>query len=130
MSVRVLIADDSAEYREILAGMAQSLGWEVRLCADGAAALAAARAAPPRLAILDVGLPDMDGRELCRRLKAAAGGGLPVVLISGSYRPDQDRIRGAAGGADAFLAKPFRLSELSAKAKSLLEEYGGEDTAR
>ncbi|HBL19221.1 MAG: hypothetical protein A2X36_03115 [Elusimicrobia bacterium GWA2_69_24] len=131
MSVRVLIADDSAEYRDILAGMAGSLGWEAQVCADGASAIETARRVRPQLAILDIGLPDMDGFALCRGLRALPGAEqLPVILISGTYRRDEDRLRGLSDGAIDFLEKPFRLAELISKAKALARDYGGEDTAR
>lgn len=119
---RVLIVDDSPEYRDILTGVAQSRGWEAEAREDAGSALESIRAALPDLVILDLALPDMDGFAFCKRIRAdEALAWIPVLMVTGTYRKDEDRLRGMESGADDYIVKPFRVAELVEKAESLIQ---------
>jgi signal transduction histidine kinase len=112
-SVRVLLADDNADMRDYLARL---LGqrWLVETVADGAAALAAARAQPPDLVLADVMMPELDGFELLRELRAdPRTHTIPVILLS-ARADEAARVEGMEAGADAYLVKPFSSRELLA----------------
>jgi putative two-component system response regulator len=116
---RVLVADDTpsiqALYKKLLAGH----GHEVTAVGDGEAALEAVQQHRPDVIILDVGMPKVDGFEVCRRLKSDPATRLtPVVLVTG-LTDLSDRIRGIEAGADEFLSKPVHPHELRARVASL-----------
>ena len=107
---RVLVADDEEGTRSLMTEMLRYAGFDVVEARDGLEALVRAREAPPDLALLDVMMPGMDGREVCRRMGAdPALTHVPVVLHSAADERDVDW-RGC--GADAFLHKPFRIARL------------------
>jgi DNA-binding response OmpR family regulator len=107
---RVLVADDEEGTRALMAEMLSHSGFDVVQAHDGTEALARARATPPDLALVDVMMPGMDGREVCRRMGAdPALTHVPVILHSSADERDVDW-RGV--GADAFLQKPFRIAQL------------------
>ena len=112
MSLRVLIVDDDAAFRAMLA---QGLGdaYEVHQAATGADAICLASEILPNIAVLDVNMPGMNGYELCNSLKADLPD-LRVVFISGDDTPEK-RIAAYDAGADDFMAKPFRIIELTLK---------------
>lgn len=129
-ALRVLIIDDSEEYRDIITEAMRSQGWDPRACEDGASGLERARELRPSLVIMDVALPDTDGYALCRELRGdPALKDIPVIMVTGTYREDEDRERGMEAGADDYVVKPFRLMELIDKAKALVKAHGGKDTA-
>jgi signal transduction histidine kinase len=116
----VLVVDDEAENREILSLLLQAQGLTVTTAEDGEAALSAVADAPPDLILLDVRMPGIDGFEVCHRLKAdPLTVFIPVVILT-ALGGAPERIKGAAAGADDFLAKPFDAVELTTRAKSLL----------
>ncbi|MFB3817160.1 MAG: HD-GYP domain-containing protein [Candidatus Methylomirabilales bacterium] len=116
---RLLIAEDDAEGRELLVAIAESLGYDAVAVADGEAALAAASHERVDLVLSDVGMPRLDGFELCRRLKAAPATRLiPVVLITGIG--EEFRATGIEAGADEFLGKPVSRHELNLRLRALL----------
>lgn len=118
-AARILIADDDAGTRELLASLIQDLGYEAQAVPDGEAAVAAATARPPDLILSDVNMPGLNGLDLCRRLKAEpATRLLPVVLITASG--EEFKLEGIEAGADDFLAKPFSTGELRARVRALL----------
>jgi PAS domain S-box-containing protein len=109
---RVLLVDDSRDAAETLARLLRRLGHEVAVAHDGPAALDAAAAFAPDLALLDIGLPGMDGYELARRLRAdPARGGLQLVAVTG-YGSAADRRRARDAGFDEHLVKPVALDDL------------------
>ncbi|TQM82755.1 DNA-binding response OmpR family regulator [Saccharothrix saharensis] len=114
----VLLAEDDPAIAEPLSRALQREGYTVRVVADGPGALTAAEHSGVDLLVLDLGLPGMDGLEVCRRLRAA-GRGLPVLMLTA--RSDEvDFVVGLDAGADDYVAKPFRLAELMARIRALL----------
>ncbi|KQQ36288.1 two-component system response regulator [Duganella sp. Leaf126] len=114
----LLIVEDD---RELAHGLCSSLaqsGYSADVAADGRAAIAACAAASYDLVVLDLGLPDLDGLEVLRRLRA---GGLaaPVLILTARIELD-DRVSGLDAGGDDYLAKPFELPELEARIRALL----------
>ncbi len=117
MSV-VLLAEDDPAIAEPLSRALQREGYRVLVVADGLGALDAAEHSGVDLLVLDLGLPGMDGLEVCRRLRAG-GRGLPVLMLTA--RSDEvDFVVGLDAGADDYVAKPFRLAELMARIRALL----------
>ncbi len=109
---RVLIVDDNGDAADMLAEALSIAGHTTRTAGDGPSALAAAEVFRPDIALLDIGLPVMDGYELAKRLRTLPGlSALRVVAVSG-YGQDADRRRSAAAGFDAHLVKPVELDEL------------------
>ena len=114
----ILVIDDERALRETLAYNLRRSGFQVRTAGDGAAGLAAARAEPPDLILLDVLLPGgMDGFELCRLLRHDLR--CPIVLIS-ALSEEVDRVVGLEVGADDYVVKPFSTVELLARIKAHL----------
>lgn len=111
--VRVLVADDEDDIRDLVClAVAKAGGTVVRSVADGAEALAAARADRPDLAVLDVSMPGATGIQVCEALRADPdGAGIRILLLSAAVAPD-DVARGLAAGADAYLSKPFGVAAL------------------
>jgi two-component system, OmpR family, response regulator MprA len=115
---RVLVVEDDAEIADVLRRMLHQEGHEVRSAADGLEALEAAEQFVPDLVVLDLGLPRLDGLEVCRRLRGA-GDRTPVLMLTARDTVD-DRVAGLDAGADDYLVKPFALRELKARLRALL----------
>ena len=114
---KVLLAEDDPAISEPLARARRREGSEVDVAPDGEPALPQAELAPD-LVVLDLGLPKMDGLEVCRRLRAQ-GGTVPVLVLTA--RADEvDTVVGLDAGADDYVTKPFRLAELLARTRALL----------
>ena len=116
--VRILIVDDDRSLREALRRTLVLAGYETISAADGEAALAHVSAAAPDAVVLDVGLPDIDGLEVSRRLRAA-GNRVPILMLT-ARDAIEDRIDGLDAGADDYLVKPFDVGELKARLRALL----------
>ena len=99
-------------------------GFEPRVCASAREAIAHFSAAPPALAILDVGLPDMNGFELLRHLQALPGGRQVPMLFLTARSAEIDRVVGLELGADDYVAKPFSPRELVARVRTILRRSG------
>lgn len=116
----VLIADDDADILLLVKAILERSGHEVVAVSDGAEALASVRSRKPDLAVLDIAMPEVDGLEVLRRLRAdATTSDLPVVLLSARAQ-EADVERGFAIGASAYLKKPFSPRELADHVAGLL----------
>ncbi|MGX7827722.1 response regulator transcription factor [Actinokineospora sp. 24-640] len=117
MSV-VLLAEDDTAIAEPLSRALHREGYQVVVVGDGHRALELASAGGLDILVLDLGLPGLDGLDVCRRLRAA-GRGIPVLMLTA--RADEvDFVVGLDAGADDYVAKPFRLAELLARIRALL----------
>lgn len=117
MKPRILIVEDEPGIADTLQYALRTEGFEPTCCATGEEALAAARAEPPALVILDVGLPDTSGFEVFKRLRAISD--VPVVFLTA--RSDEiDRVVGLELGADDYINKPFSPRELVARVRGIL----------
>ncbi|HEY9761279.1 MAG TPA: response regulator [Trichocoleus sp.] len=116
----VLIVDDSSTLREMIAGLLINAGMTVIEAKDGVEAKKMIESNPPDLVVLDIVMPNMNGYELCRWIKnTPATQTLPVVICS-SKSEEFDRYWGMKQGADAYIAKPFRPSDMVDTVKQLL----------
>lgn len=124
----VLIVEDEPAIADVERLYLTQAGYGVQVERDGTAGLAAIRARRPVAVVLDVGLPGMDGIELCRALRAA-GDWTPVIFVTA--RDDEvDRVLGLELGADDYLTKPFSPRELVARIRSVLRRHEGPPTDR
>ena len=115
--MKVLIVDDDRALREALRRALTLAGYDTVLAADGEEALALAGTGPDAV-VLDVGLPGMDGLEVCRALRAS-GDRVPVLMLT-ARDAIADRIDGLDAGADDYLVKPFDVGELKARLRALV----------
>jgi putative two-component system response regulator len=116
----VLVCDDQQDNLDLLVASLGPLGYEVLPALDGPTALAIARRSQPDVVLLDVMMPEMDGFEVCRRLKADVDTRLlPVVFVTG-LDSREARLRGLDAGATEFLSKPFDLTELEVRVRNLV----------
>ena len=120
------MVDDCATDRDQVAEALRAEGFEVLEAASGGDALVLTRRFAPDVVVLDIRLPDADGFEVCRALKAASLGLLPVLHLSSSSASEQSRTRGLDAGADSYLARPFDPSELRAAVNSLVRIKRGD----
>jgi two-component system response regulator MprA len=121
-NARILIVEDDRSMRDVLRFALSAGGFNVALAENAQHGLSQLAAAPPDAVVLDVGLPDMDGLALCRRLRRA-GNGVPVLMVS-ARAGIEHRIHGLEAGADDYLAKPFAVGELRARLRALLRRVG------
>ncbi|MFN2645348.1 MAG: adenylate/guanylate cyclase domain-containing protein [Burkholderiales bacterium] len=120
MPARILVVDDQRSNVQMMAGVLEARGYAVAMANDGAQALEQVRALPPDLVVADILMPNMDGYELCRRLRGAPETALlPIILVT-SVDAQGERVKGLEAGADDFLAKPVNWEELFARVRSLL----------
>jgi DNA-binding response OmpR family regulator len=122
MSRTILLVDDDALMRRSLAFHLEQAGYRVHTSADAEDALAFVRNAPPDLAILDIGLPGMDGLDALRELKALYN--LPVIFLT-ARRRELDEVVGLELGADDYITKPFDVDVVLAHIKAVLRRSGG-----
>jgi DNA-binding response OmpR family regulator len=117
MGLRVLIVEDQADIAANIWDFLERRGYVVDHAAEGEAGLARALAGDLDVIVLDLGLPRLDGLDLCRRLRQA-GHGVPVLMLTARDTLD-DKLRGFAEGADDYLVKPFAMRELEARIQSV-----------
>jgi two-component system OmpR family response regulator len=121
---RVLVVDDEPSIVDAVATALRYEGFEVREAVTGRAALAAAQEDPPDLVVLDVMLPDLDGLEVTRRLRAD-GIRVPILFLT-ARDSVEDKVAGLTVGGDDYVTKPFSLAEIVARAHAILRRTQGE----
>ncbi|MCA9972011.1 MAG: response regulator transcription factor [Anaerolineales bacterium] len=117
----ILVADDEANIRDLARMYLEKDGFQVTTVTDGAQALAQVKQAPPDLLVLDLMMPEVDGWEVCRRLRM--DGNLPILMLT-ARDDDIDKIVGLEMGADDYLTKPFNPRELVARVRAILRRAG------
>lgn len=122
----VLIVDDEASVVEVVSLYLEREGFAVRQAHDGKQALAALNERRPTLVVLDLMLPQVDGLQVMRRLRSAAGDDVPVIMLTARSQ-ETDRIYGLEMGADDYVTKPFSPAELVARVKAVLRRTGTKD---
>lgn len=127
--MRLLVVDDEADLADAIARGLRREGYAVDVAHDGESALDKIRLTPYDLVCLDITMPRMDGREVCRRLRDDPTDHPPRVLMLTARDTVDDRIAGLDDGADDYLVKPFAFSELSARIRSLLRRQPSTTTS-
>ena len=117
----MLVVDDERRYRELLDMNLSRRGYRVRQAVDGLGALNAVEAEEPDLVVLDLKLPDIDGYEVCRRIRAFSR--VPIIMLTARAEP-KEKIRGLTAGADDYVTKPFSAEELLARVDAVLRRAG------
>jgi two-component system OmpR family response regulator len=120
--VRVLVVDDESTLAELVSMALRYEGWEVRSAGDGMSAVRTAREFRPDAVVLDIGLPDIDGLEVLRRMRAEASE-LPVLFLT-ARDAVEDRIAGLTAGGDDYVTKPFSLEEVVLRLRALMRRTG------
>jgi two-component system response regulator MprA len=116
--VRILVVDDDLAVRRSIDRALRLEGYDVVTVGSGGEALETLALAPPDALILDLQLPDLDGLQVCQRMRAS-GDDTPVLMLTARQAID-DRVQGLDAGADDYLVKPFALAELLARLRALL----------
>jgi two-component system response regulator MprA len=116
--MKILVVDDDRALREALRRALTLAGYDIRLADGGAAALEALAQALPDAVVLDVAMPDIDGLEVCRRIRRL-GNRVPILMLT-ARDAVADRIDGLDAGADDYMVKPFDIGELAARLRALL----------
>jgi two-component system, OmpR family, response regulator BaeR len=124
MTPTILIVEDEPALSSLVADYVAAAGWTPSVIADGAAALAAIRAHPPTLLVLDLMLPGLDGLSVCRAVRAFST--LPIIMVTAQVQ-EIDRLLGLDSGADDYVCKPFSPRELVARIKVQLRRLGPPD---
>jgi two-component system OmpR family response regulator len=119
---RILVVDDEPYITDLLGAALRFEGFEVEVAESGAGALAASRSSQHDMVLLDLMLPDIDGIEVCRRLRAE-GNVVPVLFLTARDATD-DKVAGFGAGADDYVTKPFSLDELVARMHAVLRRAG------
>src|ERR1700694_1085351 len=122
---RVLVVDDERSITDAVATALRYEGFDVEEVFTGRAALASAQDDPPDLMVLDIMLPDLDGLEVTRRLRAD-GVKVPVLFLT-ARDAVEDKITGLTVGGDDYMTKPFSLGELVARARAILRRTHGDE---
>ena len=116
-AARILLVDDEVSIQRAVAPLLRSRGYEVDIAGTGADALKTAADRPPDLIVLDLGLPDIDGTEVCRRLRATSQ--VPIIVLS-ALGGEADKVNALDLGADDYVTKPFGPEELLARLRVAL----------
>ena len=116
--VRVLVVDDEANLTELLSMALRYEGWEVKSAATGSSAVRACREFAPDAVVLDMMLPDFDGMEVLRRIRAE-NASVPVLFLTAKDAVE-DRVAGLTAGGDDYVTKPFSLEEVVARVRALM----------
>ncbi len=124
---RILLVDDEVPIQRAVAPLLRARGYEVDLAGTGRDALKLAAGQPPDLIILDLGLPDMEGTEVCRRIRADSA--VPIVVLS-ARGSEADKVSALDLGADDYVTKPFGPEELLARIRVALRRVFSAEDAR
>jgi len=116
----IVVADDDEQVRSLVTRVLTEAGYEVAAAADGRQALRRVRRFRPSLVVLDVDMPGLSGLEVARRIRATKVIAQMPILVASAGAGQADRAAAAEAGADAYLVKPFRLTELLALVRLLL----------
>ena len=122
---RILIVDDEPQILRALRINLQARGFDVIAAADGAEALHAVAAGHPEVVVLDLGLPDIDGVEVIRKLRTWTP--VPIVILSGRM-DSRNKINALDAGADDYVTKPFNIEELLARIRAVTRRLGAAET--
>jgi DNA-binding response OmpR family regulator len=125
--MHVLVVDDEPKIVEVVGDYLRRAGFSVSSAADGDDAIASARARPPDLVVLDLGLPGLDGLDVARELRLASP--VPIIMLT-ARGEETDRVLGLELGADDYLVKPFSPRELVARVRAVLRRTGGPNSER
>ncbi len=125
--LRVLVVDDEVNIAELIAMALRYEGWQVTTAHTGAQAVAAAREAKPDAVVLDMMLPDFDGLEVLRRMRADDPG-IPVLFLT-ARDAVEDRVAGLTAGGDDYVTKPFSLEEVVARLRALVRRAGAQQAS-
>jgi DNA-binding NarL/FixJ family response regulator len=117
----ILLVDDDEAFRSFAGELLESVGYETRQVASGAAVLTAVNDERPAAVLLDVHLPDLNGYEICRELRERYGASIAIVFISGERTDALDRSGGLLLGADDYMIKPVDPGELVARIRRLVD---------
>jgi two-component system response regulator MprA len=123
--MRVLVVDDDRAVRDALARVLTLAGYEVQSAEGGGEAIELVAQSVPDAVVLDVGMPEVDGLEVCQRLRML-GNRVPILMLTARVEIS-DRVAGLDAGADDYLIKPFDVDELKARLRALLRRTGPED---
>jgi two-component system KDP operon response regulator KdpE len=120
---RILVVDDEPQLTRVLRTGLKSRGYDIRVAADGLTALETFSDWQPELVITDLAMPDMDGLELCRRLRAISQ--VPIIVLSAKGE-EKTKVEALDLGADDYVTKPFGIDELLARVRASLRRVAGE----
>jgi two-component system KDP operon response regulator KdpE len=123
---RILLVDDEASIQRALRSLLRSHGYEVDIAATGAQAIEMSTQRTPALIVLDLGLPDIQGTEVCRRIRATSD--VPIIVLS-AREAEGDKVNALDLGADDYVTKPFGPEELLARIRVALRRAASEDAA-
>jgi two-component system, OmpR family, response regulator MprA len=123
--MKVLVVEDDPAVRNSLSRALRLEGYDAELHEEGLSAIRSLQVAAPDAIILDLGLPDVDGVEICKRVRAS-GDATPILMVTARDAVN-DRVAGLDAGADDYLVKPFDLAELFARLRALLRRRGPSD---
>ena len=120
----VLIVDDVEENLRVLGSILKKNNFDVHVAQSGAEALESAEFKPPDLVLLDISMPQMDGYEVCRRLKSSESTeGMPVIFLTAAYTSSEDMVKGFKAGGVDYITKPFQEEELLVRIRTHIELY-------
>ena len=126
MKQTILIVDDDPHIREVVSYAANKAGYLVKQATDGVAAIAAFEVSEPDIIVLDVGMPDLDGLEVCRQIRKTSE--VPILFLS-ARDEEVDRIVGLEIGGDDYVTKPFSPRELVARVQAIMKRSKGQSDA-
>jgi len=123
---QVIVIEDEASISDPLRSALEREGFRVELATTGAAGVEAVRRAEPDIVLLDLGLPDVDGRDVCRVIRTTSQ--VPIIMLT-ARGLETDRVVGLELGADDYLVKPFSMAELIARIRAVMRRTGDRTTS-